>query len=243
MPLIDLQCHYGVTPGTLAVRPPELAQATAYADRFGVEMLCFTAREAATDQAGGNARLAAALSGDARFRGWLTLSVHQPEQSQELARQYLVKSNWVGARFDQSGDGDIIHVAGGQEILNALRRYGRPVLVTASTPAGLAAVVSMAREFHSLRFVLCPLEDDLTSNSIAAVKETLNISFLPSAAYTERGVLEQAMNQLGERRVLWASDWGACHPSAAMGMVKDSALSATQRERVTYRNARELLGD
>ena len=49
------------------------------------------------------------------------------------------------------------------------------------------------------------------------------------------------MAVLGDRRVLWASDWGACHPAAALGMIKDSAISVAQRERLTYRNAKELL--
>src|SRR5688572_14091859 len=109
MPLIDLQCHYGVMPAALAVRPPDLAQAKAYADKFGVEVLCFTAREAITDMDGGNARLAQALGSDGRFRGWLTLSPHQPHQSQELARQYLVRSAWIGARFEQATDADAIN--------------------------------------------------------------------------------------------------------------------------------------
>jgi predicted TIM-barrel fold metal-dependent hydrolase len=60
--------------------------------------------------------------------------------------------------------------------------------------------------------------------------------------YTERGVLERAFAILGERRVLWGSDWGACQPAAALGMIKDSTLSGPQRERMTYRNAKDLLG-
>lgn len=241
MPLIDLQCFYGAAPGTLSVRPPDLAQATAYADRFGIEVLCFAAREASTDLDGGNAHLAAALGSDRRFSGWLTLSPHQPEQSQELARQYLAKANWIGARFEQSTDADSIATAGGYEVLNALRRYGRPVLITASTPATLSAVVTTAKEFHSVKFVFCPQSEELTSDSIAAIKESINVSFLPSVVFTERGVVERAIAVLGERRVLWGSDWGSCLPAAALGMIKDSALSTSQRERMTYRNAKELL--
>lgn len=242
MPFIDLQCHYGVTPEAIAVRPPDVAQAGAYADKFGVELLCFTSREADTDLIGGNVRLAERLVSDARFRGWLTLSPHQPEHSQELARRFLVKEKWVGARFDQQSDADAITSAGGHAVLNALRRYSRPVLVTASTPATLAAVIAAATEFHSLRFVLSPQTEALTSNAIAAIRETINISFLPSIAFTEQGVLERAMEVLGDRRVVWASDWGSYNPAAALGMIKDSAITPAQRDRLTYRNAKELLG-
>jgi hypothetical protein len=150
MPLIDLQCFHGAAPGTLSVRPPAISQATAYADRFGVEMMCFASREASADLDGGNARLSEQLATDARFKGWLTLSIHQPDHSQDLARLYLLKQTWVGARFEQKGDADSISSAGGHEVLNALRRYSRPVLVTASTPATLAALVATAKEFHTV---------------------------------------------------------------------------------------------
>jgi len=242
MPLIDMQCHFGVTPAALALRPPELAQAKAYADAFGVEALCFTARQAVIDLEGGNAALAGVLGTDPRFRGWLTLSVHQPEHSQDLARRYLTRSAWVGARFEQETDADAINSAGGFEVINALRRYGRAIMVTATSPATLQAVVTAAKEFHNLRFVLCPQSEDLTSNAVAATKETLNISLLPSVAYTERDVIAFAVATIGERRVLWGSDWGRSHPAAAIGMIKDSAITAPQRERIGYRNAKELLG-
>ena len=158
-----------------------------------------------------------------------------------MARQYLLKSNWVGARFEQENDADSIATAGGREVLNALRRYSRPILVTARTPATLAALVEIAREFHTVKFLLCPQTEALTSNAIPAIKETVNVAFLPSVIYTEHGVIERALAVLGDRRVLWCSDWGACQPAAALGMVKDCVLTTNQRERLTYRNAKELL--
>jgi predicted TIM-barrel fold metal-dependent hydrolase len=242
MPLIDLQCHFGVTPAALALRPPDLAQAKSYADAFGIEALCFTARQAAVDLEGGNGGLANVLGTDARFRGWLTLSIHQPEHSQDLARRYLTRSAWVGARFEQESDADAVNTAGGVEVINALRRYGRAIMITATSPATLQAVVTVAKEFHNLRFVLCPQSEELTSNAVAAIKETLNISLLPSVAYAERDVIAFAVATIGERRVLWGSDWGRSHPAAAIGMIKDSAITAPQRERIGYRNAKELLG-
>ena len=170
MPLIDLLAHHGVADTTLAMRPQELPAARAFADHYGVETMAFVSREASTDIHGGNARLAQALAIDPRFRGWLSLSVHQPDPSQELARQYLTRPLWIGARFEQHDDDDAINIAGGHDIINALRRYGRPILVTASTPVTLHAVVEAAKEFHSLRFVLNPQSAALSNDAIAAIK-------------------------------------------------------------------------
>jgi hypothetical protein len=241
MPVIDLQCHYGAVAGALAVRPPDIAQASSYADDIDADLLCFSSDEAATDLDGGSASLHAALATDARFRGWLTLSVHQPELSQTLARRYLTKTAWVGSRFEARDDADAIDAAGGSVILNALRRYGRPVLFAVWTTGGLRAAIEAARTLNTLKFVLAPQNEGLTTDAIPAMRETVNMMWLPSAAYAERDVLAQAVETLGERRVLWGSDWGKLHPSAALGMIDESALSGAQRERLVYRNAHDLL--
>ncbi len=241
MALIDLQGHFGVGAHTLSCRPPGIEAATAYADQFDIESLCLASEEAITDLSGGNARLAEAIATDKRFKGWLELSVHQSDLSQDLARRYLMRPQWVGSRFEQADDGDAIDSAGGLTLLNALRRYGKPILLTCSSPATLAASIRVARDFHTLRFLLSPQSEALTSDAPPAMKEILNISLLPSAQWCERDVIAQAVAVLGERRVLWSSDWGRLHPAAAMGMLRDSSVGKLQRERIVMRNARELL--
>ncbi|HEX9996943.1 MAG TPA: amidohydrolase family protein [Abditibacterium sp.] len=241
MPLIDLHCHLGVTRDTLALRAPDVRAASAYADQFGVETLCFSSALASSDLDGGTEDLVELLGYDARFRGWLSLSIHQTELSAELARRYLVKPAFCGALLEQTSDADALSTAGGREVLNALRRYSRPVLISVSSPATLAAAVHAAREFSTLKFLISPQDEYLTRVAATAIKEAVNCVFLPVAAFAERDVIATAIAILGERRVAWASDWGRYVPAAALGMIRDSALTGPQRERVGLRNAREIL--
>ena len=244
MPIIDMQCHFGVAPETRAVPRADLAEALAYADQYAVEALCFASHEATTDLAGGNARLDQALQAQPRFRGWLSLSVHQPALSIDLAGYYLRLERWVGARFEQADEGDALVNAGGREILNGLRRFTKPVLVTVTSPDTLQAALAAADELSTLRFLLCPQSEELTGDTIASMREHLNTALVPVAAFTERDMLAQAVRSLGERgerRVLWASDWGRFSPAIALGAIRDAGITAPQRERLLYRNARELL--
>ncbi|HEX8462999.1 MAG TPA: amidohydrolase family protein [Abditibacterium sp.] len=241
MPLIDLHCHTGFTAETLALGAPDAAAARAYADQYGVEALCFSAALSASDLCGGTADLVGFLAADARFRGWLTLSTHQTELSGELARKYLVKPSFCGAFIEQSTDADVVTTAGGREVLNALRRYSRPVMLSVSSPATLDAAIHAAREFSTLKFIISPQDEYLTQVAAPAMKEAVNSVFLPVAAYAERDVIAMAVAILGERRVAWGSNWGRFVPAAALGMIRDSALTGPQRERVGLRNARELL--
>jgi hypothetical protein len=241
MPLIDLHCHLGVTLETLALQVPEARVASAYADQFGVETLCFSAALGSSDLSGGTEDLVSLLATDARFRGWLTLSIHQTERSAELARKYLVKPVFCGALIEQRSDADALTTAGGREVLNALRRYSRPVLVTVSSPATLEAAIHAAQEFSTLRFLISPQDEYLTRVAVPAMKDAINCVFLPVAAFAERDVVASAVAILGERRVAWASSWGRFSPAAALGMIRDSALTAPQRERVGLRNARDIL--
>jgi predicted TIM-barrel fold metal-dependent hydrolase len=115
------------------------------------------------------------------------------------------------------------------------------VLLTVSSPSTLHAAIEAAREFHTLRFVLSPQNEGLTTDALPAIKETLNVSLLPVAAFSERDAIAQAVATISERRVLWGSNWGRYHPAAAVGMIRDSAITGLQRERIVYRNAKELL--
>ncbi len=241
MPLIDLHCHFGVTPQTLALSAPDAAAAKSYADSFGVDMLCFSAPLASTDTRGGAQFLSEQITLDPRFHGWLTLSIHQPETAAELARKYLVKPTFCGTLLEQEGDADAITTAGGREVLNALRRYSKPVFVTATSPLTLQAAVQAAREFPMVRFFVSPQNEYLTQIAVAAMKDAVNTLFVPVAAFAERDVLAHAVEVLGERRVAWASDWGRFHPAAALGMIRDCGLAGPQRERVGSRNARDVL--
>jgi hypothetical protein len=241
MPLIDLHCHLGVTRETLALRAPEASGARAYADQYGVESLCFSAALASSDLRGGTEDLVELLGMDPRFRGWLTLSIHQTELSAELARKYLVKPAFCGAMIEQETDADAVTTAGGREVLNALRRYSRPILLTVSSPATLDAAIHAAHEFSTLKFLISPQNEYLTGVTVPAMKEAINCVFLPVAAFTERDVIAMAVGILGERRVAWGSNWGRFAPAAALGMIRDSAISSPQRERVGLRNARDIL--
>ncbi len=241
MPLIDLHCYLGVTPETLASGAGDATSAKSYADAYGVDVLCFSSPLASTDSRGGAEFLSAQLATDPRFRGWLTVSIHQSEQAGELARKYLVKPAFCGTLLEQGGDADALTTAGGRETLNALRRYSKPVFVTVSSPATLQSAVEAAREFSTLKFFISPQTEYLTQVAVAAMKEAVNTLFVPVAAFAERDVVAKAVEVLGERRVAWASDWGRFHPAAALGMIRDSALGPSQRERVGVRNARDVL--
>ena len=228
----------------MAARPPALPEALVYADQVGAQALCFAATEAASDVSGGNVRLAKELETDARLYGWLTLSVHQTEPSLEACRRFLMRSKWIGSRFECPNDNDNLHVGGGPEILTALRRYGKPILVTVGTTGALDATINAAREIPGLRFLISPTCEELVADAIPAMREVLNTSLVPIAAYVERDLIARAAGTLGERgerRVLWASDWGRFHAGAALGMLRDAQITNPQRERIAYRNALELL--
>ena len=241
MSRIDLHCYLGTTPDTRALNAPDVAAAKTYAEQGQFEALCFSSPLASFDLVGGNSHLAEQTRGDKRFRAWMTASIHRPELSGDLARLYLVKPRFCGTLIEQKTDGDLITSQGGRDVLNALRRYSRPVMVTVSTPANLEAVVIAAREFSSLKFAVSPQTVELTRVAATAIKEVVNTIFVPVVSYAERDVIAGAMQTLGDRRVAWSSGWGRFSPVAALGMARDSTISAGQQERYTYKTASELL--
>jgi predicted TIM-barrel fold metal-dependent hydrolase len=161
-----------------------------------------------------------------------------------LCRRYLTNPKWIGVRFHCPHDSDALNIGGGPELLNALRRYGKPILVSIGTAHALNAAIDAARSLPGLRFLISPEGEDLVGDALPTMSQVLNTSLVPIAAFVERDLIAHAAHTLGERgerRILWASDWGRFHPGAALGVLRDAQLSAPDRERIAYRNALELL--
>ena len=104
MPIIDLQCHFGVSPETRALPQPSLADALSYADQYGVETLCFSLRTRPSPIfSGGNARLDAELKKQAAFsRLAQFIGTSTRTCLSSYRAQYFRTERWIGARFEQA---------------------------------------------------------------------------------------------------------------------------------------------
>ena len=77
-------------------------------------------------------------------------------------------------------------------------------------------------------------------SGIAAAQQATNI-FLETSGSLDRAKISAAVEALGPNRVVFGSGLPALDPAAALGLIKDSGISAAEQKRILYDNAYRLL--
>ncbi|MCW3061089.1 MAG: putative metal-dependent hydrolase of the TIM-barrel fold, partial [Capsulimonas sp.] len=122
----------------------------------------------------GNARLRQILNPAAGLYGYVTLNAGYPDESQEEQRKHLGRREFVASVLFGHDDYPVT-LSDSREILNAQRRYTKPMAIHAPNAAAVHAAREIAAEFPSMKFVLLGMGGDSWHAAVAAAKQNLNI--------------------------------------------------------------------
>lgn len=103
-----------------------------------------------------------------------------------------------------------------------------------STPEEVA---ELARRYPEARIVMAHVAGDYI-RGVWAIRATPNVSTDISGSYCEAGMVETAVRELGAGRVIFGTDNGVAFN---LGKVQDALISAQDKARVLYGNAKELM--
>jgi predicted TIM-barrel fold metal-dependent hydrolase len=241
MPLIDIHAHYGDPP--YAAYRSTLEDLAAAMARYSVDHLFLASTFAQTcDFIRGNAELQKALEGREGMLGYVVVNAHYPEESAEEVRKYLGRSNFVGTYFHPAYSGQRVASEGTRRILDALRRYSKPVLFHTSHEQDVRDTVELAREYATLPMILGQTGGAAWETAIRATAEVLNCHLEIGAEQAERDKIREALAEVGPKRILFGSNMNVLHPAYVAGMVRDADIPNRDRDRIFYRNALELFG-
>ena len=239
MPLIDIHAHYGDPP--YAVYRSSLADLSEAQERYNLDYLILASDFAQTgDFAQGNAELQKILEGQEKMLGYVVVNAHYPDESAEEARKYLGGSRFVGTYFHSAYSGQRVASEGTHRILDAVRRYGKPVLFHTRSEEDIRDTVELAREYTTLPLILGQMGGPAWETAIRATAEVLNCHLEIGAEPAARDKIRDALAEVGAKRVLFGSNMNVLHAAYVAGMVRDADIPARDRERVFYRNAQEL---
>lgn len=121
-------------------------------------------------------------------------------------------------------------------------RWGHPVYLVCITRPGcdVAALVDLARQFPAVIFVLGHTGiGNIDYHAVDLITPVPNIVLETSGGYS--GVLRDAIDRLGDRRVLFGSEFPLQHPSVELAKYQAIQLTPAQWERVAWDNALRLL--
>lgn len=213
------------------------------ADRYKMETLCVASVEAMRgDLQRGNAHVAELIRRSQRLRGYVTVNPNHLEGSVEEMQRYLTGEGFVGIILPPPSFAPPFDSWRTQELIKRARRYSLPFVTFVERPEDAQGLVTLVRSFSGLRFLMIPLSGCDWWAALKVIEDTTNIAVIVSGLLTERGIVEQAVGLLGERRVLFGSGMGRVHPACGLGMVQEAALTDRQRWMVLETNAKNWLG-
>lgn len=239
MPAVDIHAYLGAPPES--VRQGNLAeiQRVLTASKVNAALLA-SGRAATGDFRRGNDQVQQAIEGRVNVFGLATVNPSYPTESAEELRRRLSSTAFRGIKVARASAGPRIFSEGLRAILNAARRYGRPVLVETDCEADVRDTVLLAKEFHALKFVLLGMGGADWETAIGACEEQLNTLVDIGSLHADCDKVADAIGAMGPRRVVFASHFPTLHPMYVLGMVRDAAIEDRDRERILYRNAVEI---
>ena len=237
MPGVDILMQLGTADWTSTdATKLQHAQQRARFDLVGVAAL----RALAGDIAGGNAETKIALDMAPAMRGWAVINPLYPERSGEEMRRYLSSPKWLGAMLHPDMCGESLASGATREVINAYRRYTKPLLVHVKNEEAARALEELAKEFSSLKIIASGAGYDDWQACMWAAKQAVNIYLEPFSGGTHRGKLETMFSTLGPNRILFASGFPDHNPGSALGLLMDAKITDSEKQAALTQNAVRL---
>jgi len=216
------------------------ASAAAQLERFQIERaILFSAHARVVDPLAGNRFIRAALEQSPALYGGIVAHVNRVETSIAAMRELMPQSRFlgmmlVGKRFDEP-----LPFTLADELLNAYRRYTKPVFVPAFNGASVEVALRIAKGYPMLRVVMVGMGGPDWPQAIQAAHDAPNM-MLETSGVLERAKIRAAVETLGAHRIIFGSGSPGTSPAAALGMLEDAAISDAARNRILWDNAVRL---
>ena len=210
-------------------------------DRFGIEAAILVPRLAVdADFLLGNRELLAAIKSDDRLYGYLVVNPVFPEEAIKLMRQAMVVPKFVALAMFQGASKPFPNLDDCREVLNAYRRFTKPVMLEVTSIEAISAAGQIATEFASIKFILGSMGGEAWKG-VMGLGRLLNIH-LETSGTLDSEKIEEAVENFGPRRVLFGSDLPFANPASMLALIQSSNIPKDVMSRILDTNAKNLFG-
>ncbi len=240
MPVFDTHSYFGgsVIPGV--ANSAKTIAATMQARGVGGAIV-FSAHARYVDPLSGNRLLAKILEQSPILHGCLVTHVNRVDASVAAMRELMASKRFVGMAITGMGEEEPVEKIIADDIINAYRRYGKPLFLYAHNGKMTHAALEIAQAYNMIKVVLFGMGGHDWRTAIAAAHASTNI-YLETSGPLDRAKIPAAFETIGAHRIVFGSGAPHVDAAAAMGLVEDSPLTDDVRRRIYYTNAGRLLG-
>lgn len=239
MPTFDTHAYFGPSPfsGDLATREAVLGTMRRR-ELSGVALI--SALGASCDFVAGNRQMREVVAPEDGLFGWVTLNAGYSAESQEEQRRHQNRRGMVGAALF-AAPGRPVALEDAREILNAQRRYAKPVALPTPDAEAVHQARLIAAEFAAMKFVFLGMGGEDWRVAMAAAKKHLNI-YLEISGSLDTDKIAQVSAVVTPRKLLYGSGLPGGSPELTLALVESAAtLTRPDRSRILSENAAALL--
>ena len=237
--MIDVHAEIGTTP--LWGVPFSEANLARSMQKYGVEKCIISSTVGnSCDFRLGNAQIAKVVKATPSLLGCVVVNINYPEQSQEDMHAYLLDDSFAGILLTSGMKGRHVTLAESEEILNAHRRFIKPVFLHAFDNGSLLAANEMAKAFNVMKFVLLSMGGEDWRMATVLAERTLNLVLEISGSFSPDKI-KFAVEHIGSHRMVYGSSLPYVDPSAIIGLVQDADISDADKKNIFENSAKRLL--
>jgi hypothetical protein len=240
LPIFDAHSVLGgsIVPGAAA----NAATISSTMQQRGIDSaLVFSAHAHNVDPVAGNRILKANLEQSQNLYGCLVTHINRVEPSVSVMRELMGNRKMLGMAIASVHPRTPLPKLVADEIINAYRRYSKPLFLFAYNAQMVESALEIARSFTMLKVVLVGMGGHDWRTAIAAAHATTNI-VLETSGPLDRAKLPTAVESIGFHRILFGSGTPRVDAAAALGLVEDSELAENAKKHILYDNAQKLFG-
>lgn len=240
MAIIDIHAEIGTTP--LWGVPFTDAHLVRSMQKYGVVRSIVSSTVGnSCDFERGNAQVARVVQANKAMLGCAVVNVNYTEQSMQDLHNYLGLDTFAGILLTSGNRNRCITLAESEELLNAYRRFTKPVFLNVYDSASLIAVNEIAKAFPIMKFVLLSMGGDDWRMAAVLAERTLNLVLEVSGSFSPDKI-KFAVEKIGSHRIVYGSGLPYVDPSAVIGLVQDAEISDADKSNIFENSARRLFG-
>lgn len=238
MPIFDSHVFWGATAFSEAMASRDAVLQTM--QRYGIDgMALISGLAAHCDFVAGNRRLVESLDPSSGLFGYVTLSPDHTAESLEEQRKYLTRRDVLGGVLF-GHDGQPVTLDHARDILNAHRRYTKPMAIHVPDAVAVHAARQIAAEFPTMKFVFLGMGGEDWHTAVMTAKQHLNV-YLEVSGSLDADKLSHAAAILTPRKLLFGSGLPDSDPHLILGLVAEArGVTDFDRARILSQNAQGL---
>ena len=237
MAIIDIRVQLGTTPiwGT----PFTDGHLMRMMERYGITQSVVSSTMAnSCDPVRGNAEIKQVI-GKKGILGCAALNTQYPLQAIEDLRRYMPLSGFAAILIRSGSPGRAVTLDESSEILNAHRRYSKPVMIEAAGRDAVIEADEIAKAFPGIKFVLLSMGGTAWRTAIASADKTLNLVLEVSGSLGSDKI-SLAVETVGAHRMVYGSNVPFVDPAVTIGLVEDARISDADKKLIFEGSAKRL---